>query len=172
MKAARDGGEDFYDPERKDNILGRKKTRLEMWEEHFKDPIVTLDSAWRIRIKADYWLEDCCGIGLQWLVAERAQARCQRCGTNLCEKRLALLGSLGQCAFAHSIHALEVPKKYGPHDELFFSMVLSELVEFGPCFSAETVQACALIGLYMNSYPDLGDFLECGCPKSTIGAKR
>ena len=25
MKAARDSGEDFYDPERKDNILGRNK---------------------------------------------------------------------------------------------------------------------------------------------------
>ena len=28
-------------------------------------------------------------------------------------------------------------------------MVLSELVEFGPCFSVETVKACALIGLHM-----------------------
>ena len=64
------------------------------------------------------------------------------------------------------------PGKYGPHGELFFfllkkeSMVLSELVEFGPCFSAETAKACALIGLHMmaeenslwsdrNSSPDL-----------------
>ena len=45
MKAARDCGEDFYDPERKDNILGRKKKRLELWEEHLKDPIVALDKA-------------------------------------------------------------------------------------------------------------------------------
>ena len=45
MKAARDSGEDFYDPERKDNILGRNKTRLELWEEHRKDPIVALDKA-------------------------------------------------------------------------------------------------------------------------------
>ena len=42
-----------------------------------------------------------------------------------------------------------VPGKYGPHGELFFfllkkePMVLSELVEFGPCFSAETVKSCA-----------------------------
>ena len=28
-------------------------------------------------------------------------------------------------------------------------MVLSELVDFGPCVSAETVKACALIGLHM-----------------------
>ena len=38
----------------------------------------------------------------------------------------------------------------GPHGEHFFfllkkePMVLSELVEFGPCFSAETMKACAL----------------------------
>ena len=43
MKAARDSGDNFYDPERKDNILGRNKTRLELWEEHLKDPIVVLD---------------------------------------------------------------------------------------------------------------------------------
>ena len=47
-----------------------------------------------------------------------------------------------------------VPKKYGPHGELFLfllkkePLVLSELVEFGPSFSAETVKG-ALIGLHM-----------------------
>ena len=45
VKAGTDSGEDFYDPERKDNILGRNKTRLELWEEHLKDPIVALDKA-------------------------------------------------------------------------------------------------------------------------------
>ena len=45
MKAAKDRGDNFYDPERKDNILGRDKTRLELWEEHLKDPIVALDKA-------------------------------------------------------------------------------------------------------------------------------
>ena len=56
-------------------------------------------------------------------------------------------------------------------------MVLSELVEFGPCFSAETVKACALIGLHMlaeenalwsdrDSSPDPGEMWKYGCPKS------
>ena len=45
VKAGIDSGEDFYDPERKDNILGRSKARLELWEEHLKDPIVALDKA-------------------------------------------------------------------------------------------------------------------------------
>ena len=45
MKAARESGEVFYDAERNDNIFGRNKTRLELWEGHLKDPIVALDNA-------------------------------------------------------------------------------------------------------------------------------
>ena len=45
MKAARHGGEDLNDPERKDNNLGRNKTRLELCEEHLKDSIVALGKA-------------------------------------------------------------------------------------------------------------------------------
>ena len=45
MKAAKDAGEEYCDPEREDNILGRNKTRLALWEEHLKDPIVALDKA-------------------------------------------------------------------------------------------------------------------------------
>ena len=45
MKAAKDREEEHYDPARKDNILGRKQTRLELWEEHLKDPIIALEKA-------------------------------------------------------------------------------------------------------------------------------
>ena len=45
MKAATDRGEDVYDPDRKHNIWGRKKTRLELCDEHLKDPILALDKA-------------------------------------------------------------------------------------------------------------------------------
>ena len=45
VKAAKDAGEEYYDPTREDNILERKKTRLALWEEHFKDRIVALDKA-------------------------------------------------------------------------------------------------------------------------------
>ena len=38
LKAAKDRKEEFYDPARKDDILGRDITRLELWEEHLKDP--------------------------------------------------------------------------------------------------------------------------------------
>ena len=45
MKAAKDRREEFYDPARKDNNLGRNTTRLELWEEHLEDSIVALDKA-------------------------------------------------------------------------------------------------------------------------------
>ena len=43
MKAAWDRGEEHCDPAREEGILGR--TRLDLWEEHYKDPIAAL--AWR-----------------------------------------------------------------------------------------------------------------------------
>ena len=45
MKAAKDGGAEYYDPTREDNIRGRNETRLALWEEHLKDPIAVLDKA-------------------------------------------------------------------------------------------------------------------------------
>ena len=45
IKAAKDAGEEYYDPTREDNIMERNKTRLAFWEEHLKDPIVALDKA-------------------------------------------------------------------------------------------------------------------------------
>ena len=45
MKAAKDAGEEHYDPTHEDNILVRNETRLALWEEHLKDPIVALDKA-------------------------------------------------------------------------------------------------------------------------------
>ena len=53
MKAAKDAGEECYDPDRKDKILRRNSTTLALWEEHLKDPIVAVDNVlkcvWRIR---------------------------------------------------------------------------------------------------------------------------
>ena len=44
MKGANDRRENFYDPARKDNILG-SQTRQELWREHLKDPTEALDKA-------------------------------------------------------------------------------------------------------------------------------
>ena len=45
MKAAKDAGEEYYDPTREENIGARNETRLALWEEHLKDPIVAFDKA-------------------------------------------------------------------------------------------------------------------------------
>ena len=44
MKAAKDRGEEYYDPARKVDILGRTKTSLELWEEPLEDPIMSLET--------------------------------------------------------------------------------------------------------------------------------
>ena len=43
MKAAKDAGEEYDDPTRKDNIRGRNETRLALWD--LKDPIVVVAKA-------------------------------------------------------------------------------------------------------------------------------
>ena len=45
MKAAKDAGEEYYDPDREGSILKRNKTISALWEDHLKDPIVALDKA-------------------------------------------------------------------------------------------------------------------------------
>ena len=55
MKAAGEAGEEYYDSTREDDIKGRNKTRLALWEEHLKDPIVALDKA--PKVGGICWLE-------------------------------------------------------------------------------------------------------------------
>ena len=45
MKAAKDAGEEYYEPTREDNIRRRNERISALWEEHLKDPIVALDKA-------------------------------------------------------------------------------------------------------------------------------
>ena len=85
MKAAKDREEEFYDPARKDNILGRKQTKLELCKEHLEDPIMALDKALKC-------LENPChgcplaqsscvkSPELHWPAVGWSQAFCQRCG--------------------------------------------------------------------------------------------
>ena len=45
MKAARDRDNEFHDPARKNDILDRPQTRLELWEEHLKSLVAALTKA-------------------------------------------------------------------------------------------------------------------------------
>ena len=42
---AKDREEESYDPAREEDISKKNETRLELWEEHLKDPIAALDKA-------------------------------------------------------------------------------------------------------------------------------
>ena len=82
-------------------------------------------------------------------MTERAQAWCQRCAANFCGQEFWLyLDPWDTVRLRTASTHWNVPKKYGPHGELFFFLlkkepyVLSEVVEFGPSISAETVKAC------------------------------
>ena len=95
MKAAKDRKEEFCDRAHKDNILGRNTTRLELWEEHFKDPIVALDRA--LKCVEDWyqsWLQAFVEARQQWHVIGWCRIRCYRCGTRSC----GLFWMLGLCA--------------------------------------------------------------------------
>ena len=81
MKAAKDAGEEYYDPTREDNILGRNRTRLALWEEHLKDPVVALDKALKCvensyqRLGPSAWWKEClavAGVGFLKILWEKS----------------------------------------------------------------------------------------------------
>ena len=84
MKAAMDRGEVYHDPAREEDILGRTKPRLELWEEHLKDPITALDKEvlGEPRTEVGRWLEASRGqsLGLQWPAVVWVPRFCKRCG--------------------------------------------------------------------------------------------
>ena len=47
MKAAKNAGEEYYDPTREEGIKRRNETRLALWEEHLKNPIVLAERCCR-----------------------------------------------------------------------------------------------------------------------------
>ena len=139
MKAAKDRREDFYDPERKGNVLGRNKRRLELWEEHLKDPIVALDKALKcVENSCKRVLlvrEPCGGSNPQW----PASASFKVCGRKpICEGVWLYLDPMdGVCLRTASVE-WNVPGKFGPHGELFFFQIQKEpaLAPVGETFLA------------------------------------
>ena len=52
MKAAKDRKKEYYDTARKNNIVGRKQTTLELWEEHLKDTIIASDKRGEVLVES------------------------------------------------------------------------------------------------------------------------
>ena len=120
MKVVKGRGEQFYGPERKDNILGRNKTRLELWEEHLKGPIVALDKALKC-VESSSWgvsrPETCGGSVLQWPVLAFSKV----CGKKkpIWEGVWPFLDPWDSVCLRTTSVEWNVPGKYGPHGELF-----------------------------------------------------
>ena len=163
--------------------MRRKQTRLEPWEEHLKDPIKALDKALKyLENQYQSWLfarNFSCVNGL-WPRGLRHGAK--DLGKAVLGRNLALLGPVGQRALAHSVHLLERSREVWPHGELFLPykkepVVASNEVLPNPFVSAETLKACALIGLHLLAAgreagssacqsSDVGDMWRHGCPMS------
>ena len=125
MKAAKDAGDEYYDPTGEDNILGKNKTRLALREEHLKDPIVALDKALKC-VENSYWrsrpkcmVEGVSCNGWRWLPPKfvRKADLGGRCGPIWPRWKV--------CLRTASVE-WNVPGKYGPHGELFFILSQKE----------------------------------------------
>ena len=102
-------------------ILGRTKTRLELWEEHLEDPIVALAKALGClenpfegeHLVSQFVVANLCrrnGMQHRWREDLTKDVR-----SSLLGRRLALPGSMGRCAFGHIIQLLGMSEKYEPH---------------------------------------------------------
>ena len=116
MKAPKDGGEEYDDPARKEDIWGRTKTRLDLWKNISKTRLRPWQKRCKIPFSAGFWVRS--------LVASRGGCNgLQYCGREgfakdvgraLLGRRLALPGPVGRCAFAHLIllqHVRNLPAR-------------------------------------------------------------
>ena len=105
MKAAKDREEEFYDPARKDNILRRKQTRLELWRRAHQGPNKSLgqssevprESASRLIFGSRHLVKSRASFNGLW--PERLRHCGKDVGMSVLGRRLALSGPVGQCAF-------------------------------------------------------------------------
>ena len=102
-----------------DNILARNKTRLALWEEHLKDPIVALDKALKCvenshqRSRPECMVEGClamAGVGFLQTLWERP----------IWEGVWSHLDPMDTVCLLTASMEWNVPGKCGPHGELFF----------------------------------------------------
>ena len=164
MGAGKDAGEEHYDPEREENIPGRNKTRPELREEHFKDPIVALDKALRC-------VESSCKRGFGPRIFVEGAFCMAGVGflQSLWEKPIwegvwPYLVPMDSVCLRTASTEWNVPGKYRPHGDLFFFLIQKETAIVPnseavcpffhadirtPFFSAEVLKKCAPIALHI-----------------------
>ena len=163
MNAAKDAGEEYYEPACEDNILERNKTRLAVWEVHLKDPIVALDKALKC-VENSYW-RSWPGCFVEGVFAMAGVGVLQ----SLWEKPMwegvwPCLDPMDSVCLRTASMAWNVPGKYGPHGDLFFFLIRNEPAStpgsetFSTFFNADirtllfspdVLKKCALIALYV-----------------------
>ena len=111
----------------KDNILGRNKTRLELWEEHLKDPVVALDKSFEVRGESVSRQTVGSRAFVKWLCSYATACGRGSSGTVPKMWDIPLWESVWPCLDPWDSVRLRtasthwnVPGKYGPHGEFFF----------------------------------------------------
>ena len=139
MKAAKDAGEEYYEPTREDNIRRRNETTSALWEEHLnccvgQSPKVCGNFA--LESQPECLAERClamAGVGSLPLLWEKP----------IWEGVWPHWDPMDSVCLRTASMERNVPGKYGPHGELFFFLILkepaTELVceTFSPFFNAD-----------------------------------
>ena len=180
MKAAEDAGEEYYDPESEDNILVRDKTRLALSKDHLRDPIVALDKVLKCvesscsKVLARVLREGAFSIGFLLSLWEEP----------IWEGVWPYLDPMDSVCLRTASMEWNVPRKDGPHGELFFFLIQKEPATlpgsetFSPCFnadirnplfSADVLKKCALVGLH--EVAEEGRSGEDGCHAPDSGGR-
>ena len=162
MKAVRDRREEFYDPARRKDISSRTKTRLELWEEHLKDPMAALSKALEClenpyegwHLVSPFVVASLCrrsGFQSRW-----RKDFFKRCGKGPFGKASGLFWTHGMLWVCAQRPASGTKRKYGPDGgRCFFlikreSFALAKAVEFKPFCARGDAQ-----GMYFGcSTPD------------------
>ena len=118
----------------------------------------------------------CQPLSSQWLSASLAQRSRKRWEKGPTGKASGLTWTHEMLCVAHIIQRLEYPGKCGPHGELFFFLIekepfaLTMAVQFKPFVPAETLKACALIGLHLVAAGgESGSSSSCGVFSQKLG---
>ena len=106
MKAAKEAGEEYYDPTREDNILGKKQDKISTLG---RAPEMGTGQSFEVRgefvLRLTIGLRPFVEFVFNGLWPRELRHGTRDVGETLAGKCLAPFGSVGQRAFAHSIHA-------------------------------------------------------------------
>ena len=148
MKAAWDRSGKYCDPARTEDILGRAKNSLDLREEHGKtsECLNNPFQCWRSLLLPVVVVAMTCSVVGAKIFQKMWEGPCW-------EGVLALPGSMGRCAFAHIIQLLECPGEVRATQRAFLSRrnrwLSQKAAPLKPVVLAETLKACALVGLHL-----------------------